>query len=416
MFDWAKRTFVALDDGPFRLLWGGSFFSFVAFFMSNAAQGIVAYDLTGNNGTVGLVVFGQGIAQLFLAPFGGALADRLPKKPLIMFFQAIILGIYVVMAALIWADLIRVWHLVAGAFVTGMSFSFMGPARQAYVVDLVPEHRRGNAVALNQVALNASRVLGPALAGGLIAWGFTGAGGAFATMAAFYAVTIVSTFLLPPSYGSGTQRSVFGDIAGGFQYVASHRRLRALIPFFILLIMVGMPYVALMPGFVRNELGGNNGGIGLMLAAQAAGGLAASLVVAGLADSPRAMTVYSSAGLLFGVSLIATALAPTLWIAAAGMFVSGIGSGGFQTLNGAVVIREADPRYFGRVMSLTMTGFAMFGLAALPIGFIADAVGERATLAGMGAAICGIVVFFTALLSRLSRGEARRLAAAEAAG
>jgi predicted MFS family arabinose efflux permease len=180
--------------------------------------------------------------------------------------------------------------------------------------------------------------------------------------------------------------------------------------------MLGMPYVALMPGFVRNELGGNNAGIAFLLASQAAGGLAASLIVAGLADSPRAMAVYSGAGLLFGVSLIATAAAPTLWVAAGGMFVSGLGSGGFQTLNGAVVIRESDPRYFGRVMSLTMSGFAMFGLAALPLGFLADQVGERVTLAGMGVAISAIVVVFTVLLSRLSRAETRRPAMAEAAG
>lgn len=416
MFDWVKRTFVALEDGPFRLLWFGSFFSFVAFFMSSAAQGIVAYDLTGNNGAVGFVVFGQGIAQLLLAPFGGALADRLPKKPLIVFFQFAILFVFAVLALLIWADVIRIWHLVAGAFVTGMSFSFMGPARQAYVVDLVREERRGNAVALNQVALNASRVLGPALAGGLIAWGLTGAAGAYTTMASFYGVTILSTLVLPPSPGGGRQRSVLGDIAGGFQYVAAHPRLRTLIPFFILLIMVGMPYVALMPGFVKNELGGNNGGVGLMLAAQAAGGLTASLVVAGLADSPRALAVYSGAGMLFGVSLVLTAISPVLWVAVIPMFISGIGSGGFQTLNGAVVIRESDPKYFGRVMSLTMTGFALFGLAALPIGFIADAVGERATLAGMGVTIGVIVVVFTAAIARTARADARRVAAGEAAG
>jgi predicted MFS family arabinose efflux permease len=98
------------------------------------------------------------------------------------------------------------------------------------------------------------------------------------------------------------------------------------------------------------------------------------------------------------------------------MFVSGLGSGGFWTLNGAVVIREADPRYFGRVMSLTISGFAMFGLAALPLGFLADRVGERATLAGMGVAIIAIVGLFTALLSRLARAETRRPAMAEAAG
>ena len=164
MLAWFQRTFTALESRSFRTLWFGSFFSMVAFFMSSAAQAIVAFDLTGNNASVGFVIFGQGFAQLFLAPFGGALADRLPKKPLIIFFQAIIMAVFTSIAILIWLDLIAIWHLVTASFITGMSFSFMGPARQAYVVDLVEEGRRGNAVALNQVALNASRVLGPAVA------------------------------------------------------------------------------------------------------------------------------------------------------------------------------------------------------------------------------------------------------------
>src|SRR5690606_29843381 len=184
---------------------------------------------------------------------GGALADRVSKKPMIVFFQSVILVVFASISILIWTDLIEVWHLVAGAFLTGMSFSFQGPARQAYVVTLVPEHRRGNAVALNQVALNASRVIGPGLAGGLVAWSITGGGGAYMTMAIFYAITIGATLQLPPSPGSGTQRSVLADITGGFQYVAGHPRLRILIPFFILVTMTGLPYVTLMPGFVKNE-------------------------------------------------------------------------------------------------------------------------------------------------------------------
>ncbi|MCA9843330.1 MAG: MFS transporter [Dehalococcoidia bacterium] len=415
MLAWFQRTFTALESRSFRTLWFGSFFSMVAFFMSSAAQAIVAFDLTGNNASVGFVIFGQGFAQLFLAPFGGALADRLPKKPLIIFFQAIIMAVFTSIAILIWLDLIAIWHLVTASFITGMSFSFMGPARQAYVVDLVEEGRRGNAVALNQVALNASRVLGPAVAASLIAWEVSGGGGAYMTMAAFYFFTIIATFMLPPSHGGGTQRSVLGDIGGGFQYVAGHPRLRTLIPFFILLIMFGLPYVTIMPGFVKTDLGKGEAGIGLMLAAQAAGGLLASLAVAGLADSPSALKIYSGAGLLFGASLLATSASPNLLAALGAMFVAGIGSGAFQTLNSAVVIRESDPRFFGRVMSLTMTAFAGFALMGLPIGFLADAIGERATLACMGGAIIAVVIVFTLLLSRIPVTPPA-LPSAEAAG
>jgi MFS family permease len=401
MGDWLRRTFTALDSRPFRTLWASSAFSLVAFFMSSAAQAIVAFDLTGNNSSVGLVVFGQGLAQLFLSPFGGALADRVSKKPLIVSFQAIIMCTFATIAVLIWTDVIAVWHLVAASFVTGLSFSFMGPARQAYVVNIVPEDRRGNAVALNQVAVNASRVLGPAVAAGLIAWNISGAAGAYLTMAAFYFVTIVAMLTLPPAPGSGARNSVVGDIASGFRYVAGHQRLRTLIPFFILLIMVGLPYVILVPGFVKTDLGKGEGGIGLLLAAQAAGGLVASLVVASLADSPSALRIYSGAGILFGVSLVLTAASPTLLAASGAMFVAGVGSGAFQTLNSAVVIRESDPRFFGRVMSLTMTAFAGYALMGLPIGLLADAIGERATLTCMGLVIISVVIVFTLLLSRI---------------
>lgn len=403
MKGWLHRTFLSLSNHHFRTLWAGSLFSFVAFFMSTVVQAVVAFDLTGNNGAVGLVVFGQGLAQLLLGPFGGALADRVNKKYLILACQVLTFLVFVGLSALVAADLITVAALTVGSFLNGVSFSFLGPSRQAFVVELVQQDRRGNAVALNQVALNASRVVGPGIAGVLLAIEVIGATGAYMVMSALYGVAILATFRLPsvPPPTEARQRSILGDISDGFAYVAREARLRVLVLYFVTVMMVGFPYVTVLPGFVENELGRESTTISLLLSATAGGALLASTIVASLADSPRAILYYSGAALLFSASLLFTAAAPGVAAATVGMVVVGVGSGAFQTLNGAVIIRESDPRYFGRVMSLTFLAFAGFGLMGLPIGFFADAYGERVTLALMGVVVAALVVLMTAILLRL---------------
>jgi MFS family permease len=400
---WISNTFRALENRHFRVMWAGSFASFLAFFMSTVVQAVLAFQLTGSNSAVGFVVFGQGFAQLVFGPFGGAFADRVSKKKLILFCQGLTFLSFSALAILVATDQIAVIFLAGGAFINGVSFSFLGPSRQAYVIELIRPENRGNAVAMNQVALNASRVLGPAVAGVLLAIDAVGVTGAYVTMAGFYALAMGSMLLIPdaPPLADAKARSVFGDIAEGFRYVASQPRLRTLVLFFISVMMVGFPYVTVLPGYVENQLGRDATVGSVMLSATAVGALIASMAVASLADSPRALMIYSGMGVLFGVSLVLSAIAPTVFIAVAFMLLVGIGSGAFQTLNGAVIIREAEPRYFGRVMSLTMLAFAGFGLMGLPIGFLADAIGERMTLALMGAAVCGITVVITSILLRI---------------
>ena len=408
MGHWFGRTFNALNNRYFRIMWIGSLFSFVAFFMSTVVQAVLAFQLTGSNSAVGFVVFGQGVAQLLLGPFGGAFADRVSKKRLILFCQSLPFVSFTALGVLVATDYIAVPFLVAGSFINGVSFSFLGPARQAYVIELIEERSRGNAIAMNQVALNASRVLGPAVAGGLMAVQFIGVTGAYFTMAGFYAVAIGSMLMIPgtPPHPDARARSVLGDIAEGMRYVASNPRLRTLVLFFVIVMMTGFPYITVLPGFVENQLGRDANVVSLMLSATAVGALIASMAVASFADSPKALLIYSGMGLLFGVSLVLSAVSPGVFIAVGMMLLIGIGSGAFQTLNGAVIIRESEPRYFGRVMSLTMLAFAGFGLMGLPIGILADQVGERVTLAVMGTAVCIVTLFITSILLRMSAAEA----------
>ena len=400
--NWFDRTFTALTNRDFRVLWLGSMVTFVAFFMSTVAQGVVAFDLTGRNTAVGTVVFFQGVAQLVTNPIGGAYADRLDKKKIIFACQAVSGAVFLSIGILVATGLIGIAFLSAGSFIVGMSFSFNGPARQAYVASIVDNERCGNAVALNQVALNASRMVGPLLGSALIAWSLLGTDGTYFVLASMYAIALVLILMLPssaPRTGEGGV-SIFGDIWAGVRYLGGNPQLRALLMFFVPVMMLGFPYITVLPGFAENALGESTSSIGLLLFATAAGGLVASIFVAGLADSPKAHIVFQVAGVIFGLGLIATGLMPNLWLAMAAMFVAGIGTGGFQTLNGALILRGTSPAYFGRVMSLTMLAFAGYGLIALPVGFIADTYGERATLVGMGTIVASVVVVLSPLFGR----------------
>ncbi len=407
MNNWLNSTFAALGYRNFRILWTGTTLAFVAFFMSTVVQGVVAFKLTGQNSAVGIVVFAQGLAQLLLGPVGGALADRVSKRKMILANQVVITFTFFALAIFVATDLISVPFLAIGSFVTGVAFSFLGPSRQAFALELIDAPRRGNAMALNQVSLNASRIFGPMFAGIFLAVGFFGAAGAYTAMGVFYVFAIVTTILLPASRPiAPTGASILGDIAVGVRYVAAHRRLRTLVLTFGLSIMIGFPYVTVLPGLVENEFGRSARDVSILYGLNAVGGLGASLAVAGIADSPRATLVYLVMGVGFGVTLVLAALSPTFLLLGGAMLLMGVAVGVFQTLNGAVVAHLAEPAYFGRVMSLTFLAFAGFGIAALPIGFLADSFGERAVLAVMGAGVVLVVVFVGGLGARIFAGRA----------
>jgi predicted MFS family arabinose efflux permease len=206
---------------------------------------------------------------------------------------------------------------------------------------------------------------------------------------------------LPPSHGRADRETrVLADVADGLRYVRSRPPLRLMLLQFVAVVMAGFPYVAVMPGLVENRLGRGAEGISVLAGTAAAGGLLTSVLVARLADAPRARATTSALGLGFGIALLAIALAPTFALAALASFALGAPSGGYQTLASAVMIHATAPAYMGRVMSLTMMAFAGFGVMGLPIGWLADAVGERGALAAMGVAVMVAVALTTVALAR----------------
>lgn len=384
------------------MLFVGTLASFTGFFISTVVQGVVAFELAGSNTAVGGVIFGQGVGMFLSGPMGGAFADRLPKRRVLAICQSASAICFGTIGLLYSLGMLQIFHLVLNGFVVGCAFGFIGPARQALVVDLVPSNLMGNAMALTTVANTMSRVTGPLLAALFLADDRAGPAVAYSAMGLLYLVSAVLLLFLPRSVVRSNvgETHVFEDLTAGLKYTWQHIRLRHLLFFFVGVMLIGFPHVTLIPGLLENQLGHSAEELTKFAFVSAVGALLASLTVARYADSEHATRVYSWLAIGFGVSLVLLAGMPEFVLAMASMLVVGATSGGFHALNGAVIARETDPEYMGRVMSISMLSFSGFSLSALPLGVLADVFGERMVLFGMGVGVMALATLMAAIVAR----------------
>lgn len=388
--------FNSLGVPVYRVLLIGSALAFISFNAWGPVQGVVAFELTGNNRAVGLVVFGQGIAMTILNPISGAIADRISKRFLILTCQVVAFTTMVITGTLVLTGLISIVWLMLGSFTVGTMFAFNGPARNALLGDLMSEDRLGNAIALMQVGANFARTAAPFLAGALLAWDAVGATGAYFVMAAIMAVVILTYRRLPdtPVAPGRNETSLLEDVRIGVRHVAGNPRLLHALVSFHTVAMLGFGYTVLMPGYSIDVLGAGNAGVGILLGSAAAGGVVTSLFAAGIADSRHAGTLLYCASFLLGLSLIATGFAPNLLIAVGTMALVGGGSSAFQTLNNVVALRHSQRDFYGRVMGFMFIAWGFTNLAGLPVGYLADVFGERALIVAMGVILCLASILF----------------------
>lgn len=388
-----STRFIALSDPQFRLLFIGTTLAQVAFGMMNVVQGIVAFDLTGKNSAVGFVSLGMGTSMLFLGPVGGTLSDRLSKRKLLMFAQTVIGLMFGVTAVLIVSGAITIWLLAGSTLVMGSMFAIMGPTRQAWVGDMLDGEMRTNGVALQQLMMNATRIVGPLLAGAFVGIGFIGAGGTYFAMASVYVLVLVMLAFMRPSppRSRSTQSSVRADLAEGVSYIWTTKELRLLAGVFAGVVLTGFSYQTVLPGFLHNELDKPTSILGVVYGVTAVGGIITTVVLAGRPGGDTARMMLSFAALL-AVSLFALAVAPN-FIATLGVaVVIGVSSSGFQLLNNVNLMERTAPQYYGRVMAVTMMSFGFNSIFAYPVGQLADAIGERPTLAILGGLCLGVVI------------------------
>lgn len=395
-----RRTFNAFRYPRYRLLWVSMAVAMVGMQMQMIARGLLAYELAGNFSAVGALAAAWGIPQFFLALPGGAVADRMDKRTILLLTQAAVFVQALGIGLLITFDAISLELMFLFGIVLGGTFSFNMPARQAYIPELVPKHELMNAIALNNTAMNATRLFSPVAAGLFIAvWGFATT---YYITAGMYALAFFAVVLLPRSTahlaGESTRGGMFSEIGVGLRYVRSNQALRTLMLMAFIPITVGMPFITILPAFVSGDLELDSVGFGLLMALNAVGALVGSLMIAALNPARGLARIQSLLGFGWGVGLVMLGLGSLAFGvlgAVIATMIIGASSMAYMALNNGMILTSSSPQYHGRIMSLYMLTFGVFPLMGLPLGLLGDAIGGYATFTLLGA---GILVFVFVLM------------------
>lgn len=370
--------------------------------MQVVARGYLAYDLTGKNSALGGVMLAFGVPQLLLGLWGGVLADRLPKRNLLFVCQGIIALNSAWVAVMIELGQLEYWMLIVAGVVQGGGFAFVGPARQAFIGDLVGRDSIGNAVVLQQLSMNSTRVVGPSLAGAFIAIQFIGVGGVYFMTTAGFVVAMLTMLRLPSGRPdpAGVRGSPLSEMVDGLRYVRSRPSVALLILTSLAVVMIGFPYQSFLPSIAKDVYGVGSGGLGALSSAGAVGAVAATVLVAMYAGHRHAWHFQAVLAIAFALSLVGLGMAPNFALGLGAMVLVGALASAFQSLNNSLTMSLSDHQYVGRVQSISMLSWSFFGLVALPIGFVADRVGIQETLVLMGAVVLACVLALEALLGR----------------
>ena len=395
----AHGTFASLHHPVYRRLWIAGFFAFLSTFAQVIARGWLAHELTGNNRGLGAVTLGFGVASLVATPLGGVAADRFAKRTVLVTSQLILVTSSIWIAVAVEFDFIKFWMLMVASALQAIGFAGTGPARIAFTAELVGPELLSNAIVLSQLSLNANRVLGPSLAGVMIGTQAIGIGGVYVFGALINLVALVLFARLPKGAVSGAHRAApLRELANGASYARHNRPVLALLLLSTIVIMFGFPYVAFLPSVAEDLFNAGPSGYSFLSVASAVGGIAATLAIARRAGGVQAWRLLWLSGAGFALAELALAWSPSLTLAALAMVGLGGTSAAFQSLSASLVLAHSEREFHGRLQSLLQLGFSGFGLAALPLGLLADAIGLRDVLIGMA-----VVVAVTTLVYELTR-------------
>ena len=394
-------------ERDYRLLWSGTVITQMGQWMQQVAIGWLILELTNSPAYLGLVGFARGLPMLFLALPAGVLADRVDRRKLLMFFQAAGALVAVVLAALVLFDWVRPWHVIVLSILGGAVMAFIAPTRQALVPGVVPRELMANAIAMNSAGQNATRIVGPSLAGVLIS--AVGTAICFVAQALGFIWALIMSFQLriPPAVQPRARASVRENIADGLNYIRDSTTLSGLMIMAAVPILIAQPYMQMMPVFARDVLDSGSSGLGLLMAANGAGALVGVLLYSAYGHRIRRQgqfQVATAAG--FGLVLALFAVSPWFSLSLVLVALTGGVSSVYMAANNTIIQLTVDDAYRGRVMSVYMMTWGMMPFGTLPMGILSDIFGAPAAVAGQAVFSSLVVLLVAYRLPRLRALEA----------
>jgi MFS family permease len=405
-------TLRALRHRNFQLFFSGQLISLIGTWMQSIAQAWLVYRMTGSSLLLGSVGFAGQIPVFLAAPFGGIVADRHNRRRVVISTQVASMLLALVLAALTLTGVVRVWHIFVLAALLGVVNSFDIPGRQAFLVDMVGKEDLMNAIALNSSMFNGARIIGPAIAGILVAK--IGEGWCFLANGVSYIAVIIGLLMMRVrAHSHPPAGSPLEHIIEALRFARHTAPIRALLLLLGLVSLVAMPYSVLMPIFADKILHGGARGLGILMGATGVGALLGALTLATRSHvrGLGSWVAISCGG--FGASLILFSLSRSFWLSTALLLPVGFCMM-LQMSSSNTLIQAMVPDHLrGRVMALyTMMFMGMAPFGSLFAGALADRLGAPFTVS-IGAVACiGGAALFGLNLSKI-RVEARRLIVAQ---
>jgi MFS family permease len=404
-----RKTFSAFKHRNFRLYFSGQLISFTGTWMTTTAQGWLVYQLTGSKALLGIVAAAASAPMLLFATFGGWIADRYPKRSVVVCTQISSMLLSFAMAALVWTKAVQPWQIIALAVLGGITMAFDMPARQSFVIEMTSREDLMNAISLNSSAFNCARIVGPSVAGLLMAH--------ISIAACFFCdglsfIPVIAGLLmmrLPKKQNRiASSGGALAQALEGFRYVWNHRRVLTILSLFTVVGVFGWSYSVLMPAFAHDVLHLGANGYGLLMAGSGVGALAAALTVASAGHMLPTRTMALGGVWIFSTALVLFAFTRNLYLGMILLALVGFGLVLYFSTSNTVLQSIVPDEMRGRVMGIWALIFGgMIPLGSLEAGLMADFLGTPATMAS-GALVCALAAFVTLYVIR--KREAQLLA------
>jgi predicted MFS family arabinose efflux permease len=380
-----RSGFSALRHRNYRLIWSGMLATSTTMWMEQLAYGWLVLELTNSPFLLGFVSFCRAIPTILFSLWGGVLADRIDRRRLLLVCQTLTWATITALAVLTSLRLVAVWHVFLAAFLAGTAQSFNLPTRQSIVNDAVGKDDLPNAIALNSLSFNVSKVVGPSVAGIIVAAAGTAA--VFWTESAIMLFALATTVVLrlPPRSFEPSDQSPVQDMLDGFRYVRRDAVILGLMLAAAAPVLLAWPYQTLLPVIARDALGTGPEGLGVLMSASGIGAIVTISLMVFFGQRGRRQLVQFVAMIAFGVFLMLFALSTQLWLSV--LIIACITGSSilYNILNQTAVQTYVPDHIRGRVMGIYMLAMGLNPIGALAFGAIAGAVGVQPTVLLMGA-------------------------------
>ncbi len=383
------HTFESLSIRDYRLVWLAQVSTSMGLWMDQVARAWLIYTLTGSPLMLGLVSAARGIPLLVFGAIAGAVADRYGKKAQLIISQIVNAVLNVILAVLVFTGHVQPWHVFVTGFLAGTVQAFQQPARQSMVNDIVGRKHLLNAISLNSAAINITRSIGPAIAGVLIE--LVGVSVSYFVQAGLYAFATLWTFQIRTPEASKApdrskvQPSLIESTREGLQYIAGNRLILALMVLGLAPIVLGMPFITLMPIFAIDVFKGGSETQGILLAMLGIGAVLGALTMASLGKGQTngKLLVAGAAG--FGLSLVLFSRSPVVIMAGFFTLLAGFCNASYTSQDQTIIQMIAPAKMRGRVLGIYLLNRGLMPVGSLFAGLMASLFGGPTAVLLMGA-------------------------------